>query len=222
MRGGDDVGPPRASARRKLADRRVEESVQHEAVLHRRRTEPAFEQVARLLEHPAGPGIPLEHVGIDAAEIEGLEGMVGEPAHRGRREAAPPERLAEPVTDLGRIALDVRLEEEAHAAHGLAGHLDRELGLRRRGRHPRDPRLRVGQGIRVREAVAHVEPNLAVVRMPGERGLVAHAPASDATIGKIELHHERYGRKIRSNARNSVFENGKNTNGAITISAAPP
>lgn len=97
-------------------------------------------------------------------------------------------RLTQPVPDLGRVALHVLLEEEPDAAGRFAVDLDGELGLWLGDEDLADPRLGVGQGVGMGEAVADVEPDLAAVGVLRQRGLVARAPAPDAATGDLELH----------------------------------
>src|SRR5690349_24323871 len=103
-----------------LAERRVEQPVEHPPFLDGRLAQPALELIARPLEHATGPRVGLEDVGVEAAEIEAVEGVVGELSYRGRRDATVPVRLAEPVADLLRVAPDILLQEHADAARSLA------------------------------------------------------------------------------------------------------
>ena len=82
-----------------------------------------------LLEDARRRGVLGERQREQAQQVQALESTLRRQDERLRDDAAAPERLAQPVADLGGETLDVRAGDHADTANGFAVHFDRELGL---------------------------------------------------------------------------------------------
>ena len=156
----------------------VGELVEELVVLPHRLAVSPLEPEARLLQHARRRGVGLEHAGVDAPQPQRLEAVAADRADRGGGDAPAPVLPAEPVAELGGVAVDVALAIETDAAeHGPGRARDGEGERRRRGlgARPRDPVARVLEGVGMREAIAQEARHLAIVGqlLQGHRVVVA-------------------------------------------------
>src|SRR6266436_10073511 len=86
-----------------------------------------------------------------------------------------PEFFAQPITELGDMAVDVFPETNADAAGGRSFDLDAELSCWLLGHGDAQEFMRIVDGVRMRKKIAQAEPNAAIVRMFGERFGVVQA-----------------------------------------------
>jgi hypothetical protein len=99
-----------------------------------------------------------------------------------------PEGFSEPVTDLRRTALDIAPYYEPDAAGGFATDFYCEVRLRSLTLNDCDPLLSIRVGVGVWEAISQSPPNLVVVGMTNQRGLIAPPPRSKDTATAVEPH----------------------------------
>src|ERR1700730_3454285 len=86
----------------------IERLIARHAIFDAARAQDRLTRIARFLEHTDRPGVVGEWQREEAQHVAGAEGVVGHEPQRFLRDAAAPERLADPVADLGRVPLDVR------------------------------------------------------------------------------------------------------------------
>ena len=103
-------------------------------------------------------------------------------------EAATPELLAEPIPHLRGHPFDIRLQHEADTADRLVVHGDGEECFGGHLLHVAKVGVRVGNGVRIRKAIAEVQPDLAVVRVPDDGGRVTRPPGSDRAVREGNVH----------------------------------
>src|SRR5574341_201596 len=94
-----------------------------------------------------------------------LESPPADRAHGFGHNALPPELFAQPVTDLRRAAINVVFQNQADAASHLAANDNGEIDLRIFFARLTNPLPRVIHRVRMRKAVAHVTPDIVVVRV---------------------------------------------------------
>jgi hypothetical protein len=129
--------------------------------------------------------------GEDAVHPEHVERVARDGVQRVRDDAAPPVLAPEPVADLRGEALDVLPGPERDRADRGPLRLADDDGERRRRvlpRDARDVRLGVGRRVRVREQVAQVQPDVAVVRVARDRSRVPGRERAQAAGRADELH----------------------------------
>jgi hypothetical protein len=90
--------------------------------------------------------------------------------------------------DLGRAALHVRAERDADAAHRLFADGDGERRLRQLGGDEVEEGVRVGQRVGVREAIAQVQPDRAIVGVAREGGGIGAPPRTHLARVEDEAH----------------------------------
>src|SRR5207247_1964155 len=92
-----------------------------------------------------------------------IDDVAGDGDERFRGDAATPERLAQPVADLGRRAVHVLLQHEADPAHGFAVDHDGERRFGTGAAHRADESLAVALRVGVWKSIAQVDPDAPVV-----------------------------------------------------------
>jgi hypothetical protein len=111
----------------------------------------------------------------------------------GRCDPPPPESFSEPVANLGRAALDVVAELERDAADRVAVDFYRENGLRILPLGESNPLFGILFGVGMREAISQVAPDLVVVGVANQRGLVALLPRANDAAPAVQPHALPFG-----------------------------
>src|SRR3954447_18531662 len=150
--------------------------------------QPRLEPVASLLEHAARSDVPRKRQRVHPRQRVRRDRVAGERNERVGRNPASPERFAEPVADLGGDALHVGTQHEADAADGLFVHRNGERGLRGPVANGPDVFARVVAGVRMRERIAQIEPDLAVVGMAPQRLGIGRPPRPYFARLELQLH----------------------------------
>src|SRR5689334_22239701 len=116
----------RGASRRKSAfpEAHVHERVGDLAVLDHVATEAGLQFVAGFFEYARRSRIPGKDRGLNALEVEVVEGARRGFAQTESSDAASPERLGDPIADLGGEPVDIAIALEADAANALAVALD--------------------------------------------------------------------------------------------------
>src|SRR5262245_5792009 len=120
-----------------------------------------------------------------------LDGVSRDRGERLRRNASPPERLAQPVPDLRRNALDIMLQHIADATDRLAADRDREERLRDHLARRADEAATVAMAVRKRKAITQVDPDIAVVGVAHQRLEIGGTPGAHVAPFKGENHTRR-------------------------------
>src|SRR5262249_13171120 len=135
------------------------------------------------------------------------------------RDTAAPQRLTQPVADLRRESLDVDAELVADPAHHLVAQCDREvrLGLRLEG--VSQPALGIGVRVGMGEAVAQLQPNIAVIAVADDALLVPALPRTHHTDAALQAHCFP---SLTLRARNAACQRAGRTRNRIGTSARKP
>lgn len=126
-----------------------------------------------------------------------LEAVTHDGAGSGRRDAAPPEWLRQPIADLRREARYILAGMKTNAARGASFDFDAEYRLIALRTLPK-VRFGGGQRVRMRHAIAQINPGIAVVCPFGERWSIIGTPAAKDTGAEIEVHGRRLSRGTRA------------------------
>jgi formylglycine-generating enzyme required for sulfatase activity len=177
-----------AEPSRLLLYERVLHLIHDAPVLDRAAPESRLEDVTGLLEHATRRDVPGERHGVDARQAVHVDRVARDRSQRLGGDPSPPERLADPVADLGGDALDVGVHDETDAAHRGPLDGDGKGGLGQALTRRPDELLAVVAGIRVGKRVAQVQPDPVIVRVGGERIDVGRPPRSHGAAVERELH----------------------------------
>jgi hypothetical protein len=116
--------------------------------------------------------------GEDAREVQRFEPLTGHGPYGSGGDPFPPEGFSKPVADLRRTALDIAPYFEPDAAGGFATDFYCEVRLRGLTLDEGDPLLGIRVGVGVWEAISQSPPDLVVVGMTNQRGLITLSPRS--------------------------------------------
>jgi hypothetical protein len=164
------------------------EGIENFAVLEDVGAETGFAQEAGFFEEAGGGVVGGEGFGVDANEIVGAEGPIGKGRDGFGHDALVPEGFAQPVTELGGLAMDVLAKVEADAADGFGGICDGKGGGRIFLGDGLQKVLGIAGGVGVRKEVAEVEPNVAVVGIALEGSGVVRGPGTDRAAFELKVH----------------------------------
>src|SRR4051812_13655745 len=112
-------GPPVFLALYSTPDKSIHELVRNDAAPDDASPGPTFVDVAGLFEHAGRGEVPLENLRLDPHEPVAGDRELGDRLRRGRRDAASPVRLGDPVAHRRGQPLDVVAEPEPDAADEL-------------------------------------------------------------------------------------------------------
>src|SRR5581483_9591158 len=182
---GSAARPRRVSFRR---DERVLELIGDHTVLDRTPPQARLQQVAGLLEDAARRRVVRERDGEQPRQTVRLDRVLGHGDERVGDDPASPERLAQPVADFRGRAIDVLVEHESDATDGVAVDRDREGRLGIGFLHRAKKADAVGPSIRMRKAIAKIDPDLPVVRVADQRVEVGGLPRTDLAALEREAH----------------------------------
>jgi hypothetical protein len=120
--------------------------------------------------------------------VEIREDVIADRAKHVGHDPFAPVRLAEPVADVNRPALDVSKLNEPDASGRFSIDYDGEVGGRDFRTGVRDPPGCVIRGIGVRKDLAQVARDVRIVRVANEGFLVATAPFTNKEIADPDFH----------------------------------
>src|SRR3569832_55724 len=167
-----------------------------------------FQDIPRFFQDPHRGAVPVEDPGVDPAQVERREPVIGQPAQRLGCNAAPPEWLAEPVADLGRPPEDIVPELQSDSADRLAVDHDGELRLREQHARLQDPSLRIDRPIRRWKSIAQGDPDFSVVGVPDQGKLVARLPIPEEDTIQFDLLHRLHSLRPTRRRRGDLISRG--------------
>jgi hypothetical protein len=159
-----------------FSEQRIKNLILHTAILYSAVSKERFPPESGFLKNATRRPVIRERECVQPHERKFFKGMNRNGFERFGDNPVAPKSLAEPVPRLSRVPVYIVLDIESDAANGQAIYRYGEVGFGLFVGDVLKPGCRIVQGVRVRETVSELQPDLSVVGMMRETRSVAGAP----------------------------------------------